>query len=143
MLGRCDIGIDLGTATVLAYMKGRGIVLREPSMVAINTNTRNILAVGDEARRMPGRTPANVKVIRPLRDGSVQDFDVTERMLRYFLRKNIVGRRALMRPYAIVLRPQRRDGHGKAVDCRSDAGRGRAPHAADGFRRRGRAGRGA
>ena len=104
MLGRCDIGIDLGTATVLAYMKGRGIVLREPSMVAIDTNTRNILAVGDEARRMQGRTPANVKVIRPLRDGSVQDFDITERMLRYFLHK-IVGRRALMRPYAIVCVP--------------------------------------
>ena len=104
MLGRCDIGIDLGTATVLAYMKGRGIVLREPSMVAIDTNTRNILAVGDEARRMQGRTPANVKVVRPLRDGSVQDFDITERMLRYFLHK-IVGRRALMRPYAIVCVP--------------------------------------
>lgn len=104
MLGRTDIGIDLGTATVLAYIKGRGIVLREPAMVAVDINTRNILAVGDEARRMQGRTPVNVRVLRPLRDGSILDFDVTERMLRYFIHK-IVGRRTLIRPHAVVCVP--------------------------------------
>ena len=104
MLGRTDIGFDLGTATVLAYIKGRGIVLREPAMVAVDVNTRNILAVGDEARRMQGRTPPNVRVIRPLRDGSIVDFDILERMLRYFMHK-IVGRRTLIRPYAVVCVP--------------------------------------
>ncbi|MDD7446551.1 MAG: rod shape-determining protein MreB [Clostridiales bacterium] len=104
MLGHTDIAIDLGTSTVLAYIKGRGIVLREPAMAAVDTNTRNIIAVGDEARRMQGRTPLNIKVVRPLRDGSVMDFDVIERMLRYFIHK-IVGRRALSRPYAVVCVP--------------------------------------
>ncbi len=104
MLGRTDIGFDLGTATVLAYIKGRGIVLREPAMVAVDVNTRNILAVGDEARRMQGRTPPNVRVIRPLRDGSIVDFDILGRMLRYFMHK-IVGRRTLIRPYAVVCVP--------------------------------------
>jgi rod shape-determining protein MreB and related proteins len=92
--GRCglfgfgnDIGIDLGTATVLVYIKGKGIVLREPSVVAIDNNTNRLLAVGEEARRMLGRTPGNIVAIRPLRDGVISDYDVTERMLKYFINK--------------------------------------------------------
>lgn len=82
-----DIGIDLGTASVLIYVKGKGIVLQEPSVVAIDKNTDKILAVGEEARRMLGRTPGNIVACRPLRDGVISDFHVTERMLRYFLNK--------------------------------------------------------
>ncbi|ANX00162.1 rod shape-determining protein [Thermoclostridium stercorarium subsp. leptospartum DSM 9219] len=82
-----DIGIDLGTATVLVYVKGKGIVLREPSVVAIDKNTNRLLAVGEEARRMLGRTPGNIVAIRPLRDGVISDYQVTERMLKYFLNK--------------------------------------------------------
>lgn len=82
-----DIGIDLGTASVLIYVKGKGIVLREPSVVAIDKNTDKILAVGEEARRMLGRTPGNIVACRPLRDGVISDYHVTERMLKYFLNK--------------------------------------------------------
>lgn len=82
-----DIGIDLGTASVLIYVKGKGIVLREPSVVAIDKNTDRILAVGEEARRMLGRTPGNIIACRPLREGVISDYHVTERMLRYFLNK--------------------------------------------------------
>jgi len=82
-----DIGIDLGTATVLVYIKGKGIVLREPSVVAIDKNTNKLLAVGEEARKMLGRTPGNIVAIRPLREGVISDYQVTERMLRYFLNK--------------------------------------------------------
>ncbi len=82
-----DIGIDLGTATVLVYVKGKGIVLREPSVVAIDRNTNQILAVGEEARRMLGRTPGNIVAIRPLKDGVISDYTVTERMLKYFINK--------------------------------------------------------
>ena len=82
-----DIGIDLGTATVLVYVKGKGIVLREPSVVAIDRNTNAILAVGEEARRMLGRTPGNIVAIRPLKDGVISDYTVTERMLKYFINK--------------------------------------------------------
>ena len=70
-----DIGIDLGTASVLVYVKGKGIVLTEPSVVAVDTNTKNLLAVGEEARRMLGRTPGNIVAIRPLRDGVISDYD--------------------------------------------------------------------
>lgn len=104
MLGREDIGIDLGTASVMVYIKGRGVVLREPAMVAVDRNTRNILAVGEDAKRMQGRTPGNVMTIRPLRDGSIGDFDIAERMLRYFMNK-VVGRRLFFRPRAIVTVP--------------------------------------
>ncbi|MCL1963586.1 MAG: rod shape-determining protein MreB [Firmicutes bacterium] len=104
MLGREDIGIDLGTASVLVYIKGRGVVLREPAMVAVDRNTRNILAVGEDAKRMQGRTPSHVVTIRPLRDGSINDFDITERMLRFFLHK-VIGRRMLFRPRATVCVP--------------------------------------
>ncbi|MBA2874503.1 rod shape-determining protein [Thermaerobacillus caldiproteolyticus] len=82
-----DIGIDLGTANVLIYVKGKGIVLNEPSVVAIDKNTNKVLAVGEEARRMVGRTPGNIVAIRPLKDGVIADFDITEAMLKHFLNK--------------------------------------------------------
>ena len=82
-----DIGIDLGTATILVYVKGKGIVLREPSVVAIDKNTNEVLAVGQEARRMLGRTPGNIIAIRPLKDGVISDYTVTEKMLKYFISK--------------------------------------------------------
>ncbi|HBR03813.1 MAG TPA: rod shape-determining protein [Ruminiclostridium sp.] len=82
-----DIGIDLGTATILVYVKGKGIVLQEPSVVAIDKNSDRILAVGEEARKMLGRTPGNIVAIRPLRDGVISDYHVTEKMLKHFLNK--------------------------------------------------------
>ncbi|MFE3574152.1 rod shape-determining protein [Lysinibacillus sp. NPDC059133] len=82
-----DIGIDLGTANVLIHVKGKGIVLNEPSVVAIDKKTNKVLAVGEEARQMVGRTPGNITAIRPLRDGVIADFDVTEAMLRHFINK--------------------------------------------------------
>jgi rod shape-determining protein MreB len=87
MLFGQDIGIDLGTATILVYVKGKGIVLREPSVVAIDKNTNEVLAVGQEARRMLGRTPGNIIAIRPLKDGVISDYTVTEKMLKYFINK--------------------------------------------------------
>ncbi|MDN4071622.1 MULTISPECIES: rod shape-determining protein [Fictibacillus] len=87
-----DVGIDLGTANVLIYVKGKGIVLDEPSVVAIDTNTGKALAVGEEAFRMVGRTPGNIVAIRPLKDGVIADFEVTEQMLRHFINKiNVKG----------------------------------------------------
>ena len=80
-----DIGIDLGTANVLIHVKGKGIVLNEPSVVAIDKKTNKVLAVGEEARQMVGRTPGNIMAIRPLKDGVIADFDSTEAMLKYFL----------------------------------------------------------
>lgn len=82
-----DIGIDLGTANTLVLVRGKGIVINEPSVVAINRKTRRVLAIGAEAKRMVGRTPANIVAIRPLKDGVISDFDVTERMLRYFIER--------------------------------------------------------
>ncbi len=82
-----DIGIDLGTANVLIHVKGKGIVLNEPSVVALDKNTNKVLAVGEEARRMVGRTPGNIVAIRPLKDGVIADFDVTEAMLKHFINK--------------------------------------------------------
>ena len=84
-----DIGIDLGTAYVLVYVKGKGIVLREPSIVAIKERTKEVIAVGEEARNMLGRTPANIKTIRPLRQGVISDYDATEKMLKYFIHKAV------------------------------------------------------
>ena len=86
-----DIGIDLGTAAVIAYVKGKGIVLREPSVVAVDNNTGDVLAVGQEARRMLGRTPGNIVATRPLRDGVISDYTVTEKMLKHFINK-VCGR---------------------------------------------------
>jgi rod shape-determining protein MreB len=91
-----DIGIDLGTATTLVYVRGEGIVLCEPSVVAINTQTREILAVGSEAKRMLGRTPGSITAIRPMRDGVIADFQVTQEMLKHFIRKVRSGRKMFM-----------------------------------------------
>ncbi|MEX2104741.1 MAG: rod shape-determining protein, partial [Bacilli bacterium] len=88
-----DIGIDLGTANVLIHVKGKGIVLDEPSIVALESKTNQVLAVGEEARRMVGRTPGHIVVIRPLKDGVIADFDVTEAMLNHFIKK--IGTRGL------------------------------------------------
>ena len=98
-----DIGIDLGTATVIAYVKGKGIVLREPSVVAVDSNTKDVLAVGGEARRMLGRTPGNIIATRPLRDGVISDYTVTERMLKYFISK--VGGKSLFSPRVMICIP--------------------------------------
>jgi rod shape-determining protein MreB len=102
-LGR-DMAVDLGTANKLVYVRGRGIVLNEPSVVAINTNTGKIVAVGIEAKRMIGRTPGNIVAIRPLKDGVIADFDVTERMLRYFIQK-VHKRRHFAKPRIVVAVP--------------------------------------
>ena len=80
-----DMGIDLGTANTLVYLKGKGIVLREPSVVAININTNKVLAVGEEAKQMIGRTPGNIVAISPMKDGVIADFDITEKMLKDFI----------------------------------------------------------
>jgi rod shape-determining protein MreB len=82
-----DIGIDLGTANILIYVKGKGILIREPSVVAIHKKTRDVLAVGGEAKRMLGKTPSNIIAVRPLRDGVISDFYVTEKMIAYFIKK--------------------------------------------------------
>ena len=89
----CDMGVDLGTANTLVYVQGKGILIREPSVVAIDSETRKVLQVGEEAKRMVGRTPASIIAVRPLRDGVIADYDQTEKMLRYFIRKST--RRAL------------------------------------------------
>ncbi|WP_354644922.1 rod shape-determining protein [Kitasatospora camelliae] len=102
-IGR-DMAIDLGTANTLVYVRGKGIVLNEPSVVAVNTNTGGILAVGTEAKKMIGRTPGNIVAIRPLKDGVIADFEITERMLRYFILK-IHRRRYLARPRVVVCVP--------------------------------------
>ena len=99
-----DIGIDLGTASVLVYIKGQGIVLQEPSVVAINKDTNAILAVGEAARRMLGRTPGNIVAIRPLREGVISDYDITEKMLKYFIGKAI-SRPMLRKPRIAVCVP--------------------------------------
>ena len=82
-----DIGIDLGTANTLVYVRDKGVVLQEPSVVAINNETREVVAVGDEAKRMLGRTPMNISALRPMKDGVIADFEITEAMLRYFIQK--------------------------------------------------------
>ena len=98
-----DIGIDLGTATVIAYVKGKGIVLREPSVVAVDSNTGDVVAVGQEARRMLGRTPGNIVATRPLRDGVISNYTVTEKMLKYFINK--VGGRFIFAPRIMICIP--------------------------------------
>ena len=100
-----DIGIDLGTATVIAYVKGKGIVLREPSVVAIDNTTGDVVAVGGEARRMLGRTPGNIVATRPLRDGVISDYTVTEKMLKYFIKK--VGGKSVFSPRIMICIPSR------------------------------------
>ncbi len=117
-----DIGIDLGTATVIAYVKGKGIVLREPSVVAVNNLTGEVLAVGHEARRMLGRTPGNIVATRPLRDGVISDYTVTEKMLKYFIHK--IGGKFLFAPRIMICIPsQVTEVEKKAViDAASNAG---------------------
>jgi rod shape-determining protein MreB len=101
-----DIGIDLGTATILVYIKGKGVVLSEPSVVALDRNNNKLLAVGEEARRMLGRTPGNIVAIRPLKDGVISDYNITERMLKYFINK-VTGNRIFkfFKPRIIVCVP--------------------------------------
>lgn len=99
-----DMGIDLGTANTLVYVKDRGIVLREPSVVAVQEGTKRVLAVGEEAKRMLGRTPANIVAIRPMKAGVIADFEITEAMLRYFINK-VHNRRKLVRPRVIIAVP--------------------------------------
>ncbi len=99
-----DIGIDLGTANTLLCVKGKGIIVREPSVVAINKRTGNILAVGDEAKNMIGRTPGDIVAIRPLKDGVIADFEVTQNMLKYFIKK-AVSNNVLSRPRVIICVP--------------------------------------
>ena len=99
-----DIGVDLGTANVLVYIKGKGIVLREPSVVAIDRDTNTVLAIGEEARAMIGRTPGNIVAIRPLRDGVIADYDTTESMLRHFIQK-VATTRLFFKPRIMVCIP--------------------------------------
>lgn len=99
-----DIGIDLGTANTLVFVKDRGIVLREPSIVAVKAGTTQVLAVGDEAKRMLGRTPGNITAIRPLKDGVIADFEITEAMLRHFIGK-AHGNRRFIRPRVVIAVP--------------------------------------
>jgi len=117
-----DIGIDLGTATVIVYVKGKGIVLREPSVVAINNQTNEVLAVGYEARRMLGRTPGNIVATRPLREGVISDYTITEKMLKYFINK--VSGRSLFAPRMMICIPSKvTEVERKAViDAASNAG---------------------
>ena len=99
-----DIGIDLGTASVLVYIKGQGIVLQEPSVVAVDRSTNSILAVGEEARRMLGRTPGNIVALRPLKEGVISDYEITEKMLKYFIQKS-TGRNFFRKPRIAVCVP--------------------------------------
>ena len=101
-----DIAIDLGTANTLVYVKGRGIILNGPSVVAITTNRgkAQVLAVGDEAKLMLGRTPGNIQAIRPLRDGVIADFEVAEEMIKHFIRK-VHNRRSFASPQVIICVP--------------------------------------
>ena len=99
-----DLGIDLGTATVLVYVKGKGVILKEPSVVAINKVNNKILAVGEEARKMIGRTPGNIIAVRPLKDGVISDYDITEKMLKEFIKKACGGKK-IIAPKVIVCIP--------------------------------------
>lgn len=99
-----DIGIDLGTATVLVYVKGKGIVLKEPSVVAINRNNGKVLAVGEEARKMIGRTPGNIIAVRPLKDGVISDYDMTEKMLKEVINK-ACGTKKIVAPKVMICVP--------------------------------------
>ena len=117
-----DIGIDLGTATVIAYVKGKGVVLREPSVVAVDNNSGEVLAVGKEARRMLGRTPGNIVATRPLRDGVISNYTVTEKMLKYFINR-VCGKFVFAPRIMICIPSQVTEVEKKAViDAASQAG---------------------
>ncbi|MGB9792485.1 MAG: rod shape-determining protein [Thermacetogeniaceae bacterium] len=100
-----DLGIDLGTANTLVHVKGKGIVLMEPSVVAIRRDTGEVLAVGEEAKQMIGRTPGNIVAIRPMKDGVIADFDITQTMLRYFISKALGKRSPFVRPRVVISIP--------------------------------------
>ncbi len=100
-----DMGIDLGTTNTLVYLKGKGIVLREPSVVAIQTGSNKVLAVGEEAKRMIGRTPGNIIAIRPMKGGVIADFDITQAMLSYFIEKAAGQRNPFLRPRVVISVP--------------------------------------
>ena len=99
-----DIGIDLGTASILVYVKGRGVVLKEPSVVAFDRDTNRIMAIGEDARLMLGRTPGNIVAVRPLRQGVISDYSVTEKMLKYFIQKS-VGKQRFRKPLISICVP--------------------------------------
>src|SRR3972149_3889439 len=99
-----DMAIDLGTANTLVYLKGKGIVLREPSVVAVHTESKQVLAVGTEAKKMLGRTPGSIQAIRPMKDGVIANFEVTEAMLKYFITK-VHNRKTFVRPRIIIAVP--------------------------------------
>jgi len=105
MFGSSDIGVDLGTANVLVYVRGKGIVLQEPSVVAVDKKSGRVIAVGSEARRMLGRTPGSIVAVRPLRGGVIADYAVTEKMLRHFISKADGGQKLLFRPRVMVCIP--------------------------------------
>ena len=104
MAATTDIGIDLGTSSILVYAKGKGIVLKEPSVVAYDKDADKVRAIGEEARQMIGRTPGNIMAVRPMRQGVITDFLITERMLRYFIQK-AMGRRAFRKPRISICVP--------------------------------------
>lgn len=99
-----DIGIDLGTASVLVYVKGKGVVLKEPSVVAYDRETNEVKAIGEEARLMLGRTPGNIIAVRPLRHGVISDYTITEKMIKYFILKAL-GRRTFKKPRICICVP--------------------------------------
>ena len=96
-----DMGIDLGTANTLVHAKGKGIIIREPSVVAVDRENKEVLAIGAEAKQMIGRTPGHIVAIRPMKDGVIADFDITQSMLKYFIKKAI-GKHSLVRPRIVV-----------------------------------------
>jgi rod shape-determining protein MreB len=100
-----DLGIDLGTANTLVHMKGSGIILTEPSVVAIQVNSGKVLAVGEEAKQMIGRTPGNIVAIRPMKDGVIADFDVTQSMIKYFIGKALDGKSTFLKPRVVISIP--------------------------------------
>ena len=99
-----DIGIDLGTASILVYVRGKGVVLKEPSVVAFDRDTNKIKAIGEEARLMLGRTPGNIVAVRPLRQGVISDYIVTEKMIKYFVQKTL-GKRTFKKPRISICVP--------------------------------------
>lgn len=105
MAATTDIGIDLGTSSILVYAKGKGIVLKEPSVVAYDKDADKVRAIGEEARQMIGRTPGNIMAVRPMRQGVITDFLITERMLRYFIQKAMEEEHSGNRESASVCRP--------------------------------------
>ena len=110
-----DLGIDLGTATVLVYVKGKGVILKEPSVVAINKVNNKILAVGEEARKMIGRTPGNIIAVRPLKDGVISDYDITEKMLKEFIKKACGGKKSIVPKVMVCIPSQATEVEKRAV----------------------------